>query len=73
MGKDLPGKNLLNCTDVFADISNVNLFEGEELLHEEELEQMPTEVIYKDNYGMGRKNFRICCRYQTHGKKGWDP
>lgn len=52
MGKDLPGKNLLNCTDVFADISNVNLFEGEELLHEEELEQMPTEVIYKDNYGM---------------------
>ncbi len=52
MGKDLPSKNLLYCTDVFADISNVNLFEGEELLHPEELEQMPTEVTYKDNYGM---------------------
>ncbi len=57
MGKDLPGKNLLNCTDVFADIGNVNLFEGEELLHPKELERMPTEIIYKDNYGIRHHRF----------------
>jgi hypothetical protein len=32
LGKDLPTKNFLNCPDVFADISNVNLFDGEDLL-----------------------------------------
>ena len=52
MGKDLPTKNLLNCPDVFSDIANVNLFDGEELLGPDELEQMPTELIYKDNYGV---------------------
>ena len=31
MGKDLPGKNLLNCPDVFADIGNVNLFDGQQM------------------------------------------
>ena len=36
MGKDLPAKNLLNCPDVFADITNVNLFDGEDLPQSEE-------------------------------------
>ena len=36
MGKDLPTKNLLNCPDVFADITNVNLFDGEDLPQSEE-------------------------------------
>ena len=35
MGKDLQSKNLLNCPDVFSDIGNVNLFDGEQLLHPE--------------------------------------
>ena len=51
MGKDLPTKNLLNCPDVFSDIANVNLFDGEELLQPDELEQLPAELTYKDNYG----------------------
>ena len=57
MGKDLPAKNLLNCPDVFADISNVNLFDGEDLLHPEELEPLPTELTYKDNYGVIRHHY----------------
>ena len=57
MGKDLPTKNLLNCPDVFADISNVNLFDGEDLLHPEELEPLPTELTYKDNYGVMRHHY----------------
>ena len=44
MGKDLPTKNLLNCPDVFADITNVNLFDGEDLLQPEELSVMPTDI-----------------------------
>lgn len=57
MGKDLPAKNLLNCPDVFADISNVNLFDGEDLLRPEELEPLPTELTYKDNYGVMRHHY----------------
>lgn len=54
MGKDLASKNLLNCTDVFADIGNVNLFRGEELLSADSLEPQPTELTYKDNHGTMR-------------------
>lgn len=57
MGKDLPTKNLLNCPDVFADITNVNLFDGEELLQPEELAAMPTELVYKNNYGTMRHHY----------------
>ena len=57
LGKDLPTKNLLNCPDVFADISNVNFFHGEDLLQPEELEPMPTELTYKDNYGVMRHHY----------------
>ena len=57
MGKDLPAKNLLNCPDVFADITNVNLFDGEDLLQPEELSVMPTELVYKDNYGTMRHHY----------------
>lgn len=51
MGKDLASKNLLNCADVFADVGNVNLFHGEELLSADSLEPQPTELTYKDNHG----------------------
>ena len=54
MGKDLASKNLLNCTDVFADIGNVILFHGEELLSADSLEPQPTELTYKDNHGAMR-------------------
>lgn len=57
MGKDLANKNLLNCTDVFADIGNVNLFHGEELLSADGLEPQPTELTYKDNFGTMRHHF----------------
>lgn len=57
MGKDLPGKNLLNCPDVFADIGNVNLFDGQQMIHSEDLEKQPTELTYKDNYGVIRHHY----------------
>lgn len=57
MGKDLSSKNLLSCPDVFADIGNVNLFDGERIIHPEELEKLPTETIYRDNYGRLRHHY----------------
>jgi hypothetical protein len=45
--KDKGSRNLLDCPDVFADISNVNLFHGEEILRKEELKPMPTVILTK--------------------------
>lgn len=61
MGKDLESKNLLNCPDVFADVGNVNLFDGEDVLHPEELEKMPTEAIYRDSGGKLRNHYLDTC------------
>lgn len=57
IGKDLQSKNLLNCADVFADIGNVNLFNGEELLCADGLELQPTELTYKNNFGIMHHHF----------------
>ncbi|MCI7739361.1 MAG: hypothetical protein MSR29_08240 [Lachnospiraceae bacterium] len=40
-------KNLMNYPEVFADIGNVNLFSGKVVLHPEELELLPTDLIGK--------------------------
>ena len=50
MGMDLESKSLLGCEDVFADISNVNLFDGTPIVTSEQLDKLPTELIYKNNY-----------------------
>lgn len=55
----------MNCTDVFADIGNVNLFNGEELLHADRLEPQPTELTYKDNYGTARRHHLDTCMKAT--------
>ena len=39
--KDLSTKELLRNPDVFADISNVHLFGGEEVIRPEDLEPLP--------------------------------
>lgn len=45
--KDLAGKQLLQMPDVFADISNVNLFQGEQILTEQNLSIEPTSAIIR--------------------------
>ena len=45
--KDMGTKNLMNYPEVFADIGNVNLFSGKVVLHPEELEPLPTDLIGK--------------------------
>ena len=55
MEKDITTKNLLENNDVFADIANVNLFGGDLLIKQEDLEEMPADASYKDLEGRRHK------------------
>lgn len=67
MGRDLQSKNLLNCPDVFADVGNVNLFDGENIIHPDELEKLPTETIYRDRGGKLRHHYLDTCMKVKNG------
>ena len=55
MAKDLTEKNLVEAPEVFADISNVNLYDGEQVIRPEDLELLPQEMHYKDSEGKPAK------------------
>lgn len=55
MEKDLSEKNLVANAEVFADISNVNLYDGRCVIQPEDLELLPQEMIYKDTEGKNAK------------------
>ena len=55
MAKDLTEKNLVEAPEVFADISNVNLYDGEQVIQPEDLELLPQEMHYKDSEGKPAK------------------
>lgn len=48
MKKDIVTKSFVEHSDVFADIANVNLFGGRQVLMPKDLEAVPTETNYKD-------------------------
>ena len=51
MTRDLTEKNLVEEAEVFADISNVNLYDGRNVIRPEDLELLPQEMHYKDSEG----------------------
>ena len=55
MTRDLTEKNLVEAPEVFADISNVNLYDGEQVIRPEDLELLPQEMYYKDREGKPAK------------------
>lgn len=55
--KDLPEKNLESFPDVFADIVNVLLYEGTEMVTAENLRPAPTETFYYSQLGKMRNQF----------------
>ena len=55
MTRDLTEKNLVEAPEVFADISNVNLYDGEQVIQPEDLELLPQEMHYKDSEGKPAK------------------
>lgn len=58
MKKDITAKNLIGENDVFADISNVNMFDGKQVILPEDLESVPTEGNYTDSGGKHHSMFR---------------
>ena len=60
MEKDLGNKSLFDCPDVFADVGNVNLFDGEPVIRPEQLVRLPQESFYRDNYGRLREHCMDC-------------
>ena len=55
MTRDLTEKNLVEEAEVFADISNVNLYDGRNVIQPEDLELLPQEMHYKDSEGKPAK------------------
>ena len=58
MEKDIATNDLLSNADVFADIANVNLFDGDLVIHPEDLVAVPLDTSYKDLDGRHHKLFR---------------
>ena len=55
MTRDLTEKNLVEEAEVFVDISNVNLYDGRNVIQPEDLELLPQEMHYKDSEGKPAK------------------
>lgn len=55
MKQDLATKSLEAFPDVFADIGNVNLYDGEQVIIPKELEQLPSEMICQESKGEQRE------------------
>lgn len=51
MGQDLATKSLEEYPDVFADIMNVNLYGGKQIIFPENLEKLPSKMIYRSPEG----------------------
>lgn len=62
MQKDITKKRLEDFNDVFADVFNALLFEGEEVLSEEFLEPLPTEAFTRKQDGGLRQGNRDVCK-----------
>lgn len=60
--KDLSEKLLVQLPDVFADIYNTVVFDGEEIISPENLKPRPTEGIVRGEGGMLRTTLRDVCK-----------
>lgn len=65
--KDMAEKLLEDYNDVFADIVNGLLFDGEQTVHEEELRDSPIRTQYKADNGTLHEQERDIEKYWTHG------
>lgn len=62
--KDLSEKNLEYFPDVFADIINALLYEGEPVIEPDSLVAAPTETLYYSQFGNLRNQFNDVSKYQ---------
>ena len=62
MEKDITTNNLIEKNDIFADIVNVNLFDGKRMIKEDDLESVPIDTNYKALDGKHHRLFRDCLK-----------
>ena len=67
--KDLTEKYLEAYPDVFADIINALLYQGEQIVLAENLQPAPTETLYKSKLGIMRNQFHDVSKYEMHHNK----
>lgn len=67
--KDLVQKNLEYFPDVFADIINALLYQGEQMVDAEELKAAPTENLYMGEAGKVKNLFQDVSKYVMHDGK----
>ncbi len=67
--KDLTQKNLEQYPDVFADIVNALLYEGESVLLPQNLQSAPTETMYHGRTGKLRNQFQDVSQYEMDNGK----
>ena len=67
--KDLTEKSLESYPDVFADIVNVFLYKGEQVVLAENLQAAPTETLYPAKHGRLRNQFHDVSKYEMHDGK----
>ena len=66
--KDIAEKTFIECNDVFADIFNVLVFEGETIVAEESLTEQTVAGRYKAENGKLHEQERdVFKRWKTHG------
>ncbi|MGN0432146.1 MAG: hypothetical protein ACI4EQ_07295 [Lachnospiraceae bacterium] len=61
--KDLSQKHLETYPDVFADTVNALLYRGKRVVCAEELQEAPTETLYRSKYGRLRNQFHDVSKY----------
>ena len=64
--KDYTQKMLIGCRDVFAELINVLVYSGEEVLNEADLLAGPTETFYVGTDRQTHQQFRDCSMYELH-------
>ena len=69
MEKDIAEKRLESCNDVFADIFDNLLFEGQKILMEDQLEALPTEAFVRDMGGNLRQGSRDIRKADRRGSR----
>ena len=62
--KDLSEKNLEYYPDVFADLINVLLYNGKQILTAVDLQPAPTETLYPGKSGVLRNQFQDVSKYE---------
>lgn len=67
--KDLAAKDLESKPEVFADIINAFIYDGDQVISPENLKPAPTETLYESTYEMLRNQYNDVSKYEMAGQE----